>query len=906
MKHRCMSCMEEYDSKYKACPHCGYERKTKVAEPHHIQPETILNKKYIIGKVLEFSGFGATYIAWDATFKHKVAIKEYLPLEFATRTPGNTQVSIYEGKSYALFTSGLESFIREAQLLAELNSDTTEKIYDTFTENNTAYIVTEYLEGVTIAEKIRKNGPVPFDEAVNIITPVLTALAGVHNIGIIHRDISPDNIFITEDGVVKLLDFGSARYATAYNSKGLSDILKKGYAPPEQYMINGEQGTWTDNYAVAATMYKMITGTTPVESVDRHENPLAAPSDMGVEIPQVFENALMKALELNPKDRPQTAEEFLNSITSETSNAAKEQPEDKAKFPLWLGILCALAVILAVVIGALSATGTMQFSNGRIIFPNAPVEEGFVRVPDVLGKSEKEAEALLREKGLKMLITGKKEYEDVESGLVCEQSPEVGDKTKEKNTVEVAISTGPGLGIVPDTLFFTKEAAVRNLREEGFEVEIEEEFHDEVGKGGVIRQSEKENAKVSQNKEIILTVSKGPEDVKTEGGQVVIGNLTGKDFIKTRKELHQKGVYLLIEDTKYSDKFAEDRIMLQAVTKGSKVAEGDVVRVTISLGKEKVRIPDLQYMTKQKATKILEDLGFEVDYKGSKFLNVEDGLVTAQELPEGAQVNKGGKFILTVNNYVEETQVTETSPATTAVTTTVATTTATTTTTELKPTYSGRIIDASNDNGVSGVIINVRKGLNQKTGSSVATTKSGMDGAYSLELDKGNYTFEVIKIGYSTTFINVTADSHSGNDVSMSKTVGGSSARVVLTWDNAPDDLDLQLEYDADGQDMNLNTHNSGKNVWQKVSGKNFAMLENDSTKPGTETIKINDSFSSSYIVSVRNYLETPAISNSNAKVEIYQGDKLVRTFRAPKGGGRIWEVCVINGNSIYPINTIK
>ena len=235
---RCMGCMSTYEAIDEMCPFCGYIEGTPAKEAYHIKPGSLLHDRYTVGRAIGFGGFGITYIAWDNKLMQKVAIKEYMPSEYATRVPGNLTVTIYDGERYTEFMTGLQKFLDEAQRLAKFqNVPGIVRILDCFSENLTAYIVMEYLDGMTLKQYLAEHGgKLPYEEAVEFILPVLAALQAVHKEGIIHRDISPDNIFITEDGKVKLLDFGAARYASTGYSKSLSVILKPGYAPAEQYL----------------------------------------------------------------------------------------------------------------------------------------------------------------------------------------------------------------------------------------------------------------------------------------------------------------------------------------------------------------------------------------------------------------------------------------------------------------------------------------------------------------------------------------------------------------------------------------------------------------------------------------------------------------------------------------------
>ncbi|MDR2931722.1 MAG: serine/threonine protein kinase, partial [Oscillospiraceae bacterium] len=308
----CMGCMERIDDTADICPLCGYKKGTPPREAYHLPPETILRGRYIVGRVIGYGGFGVTYIGLDAQLERKIAIKEFLPSDFATRMPGDINVTVYANDAQEQFEAGLKSFVDEAHRLARFNSKPgIVDIYDSFSENLTAYIVMQFLDGKTVKQIMQEEGAFPYERARDIILPVLKTLQDVHQENVIHRDIAPDNIFITKDGEVKLLDFGAARYATTFHSKSLSVILKPGYAPEEQYRSRGNQGAWTDVYATAATFYKMITGVTPEESMERAmKDTVQEPSRLGVAVPKNAETAIMNAMNVRIEDRTQSAEEF--------------------------------------------------------------------------------------------------------------------------------------------------------------------------------------------------------------------------------------------------------------------------------------------------------------------------------------------------------------------------------------------------------------------------------------------------------------------------------------------------------------------------------------------------------------------------------------------------------------------
>ena len=205
MERRCMGCMEMYDEQFEICPHCGYVHGTPPKEAYHITPGSLLAGRYIIGRVLGFGGFGITYIGYDQVLETKVAIKEYMPGEFSTRMPNQQMVTVYSGERAEQFHEGMLKIIDEARRLAQFqNEPNIVHIYDCFEANNTAYIVMEYLDGESVKELLARTGKIPVDQALDIVLKVISAMKKVHEIGIIHRDIAPDNIYILKDGHVLL------------------------------------------------------------------------------------------------------------------------------------------------------------------------------------------------------------------------------------------------------------------------------------------------------------------------------------------------------------------------------------------------------------------------------------------------------------------------------------------------------------------------------------------------------------------------------------------------------------------------------------------------------------------------------------------------------------------------------
>ncbi|MDO5134228.1 MAG: serine/threonine-protein kinase, partial [Eubacteriales bacterium] len=316
----CYNCFHEGKDQDKHCEYCGYSliETTDSKYPQALPCGSVLHGEYIVGRVLGQGGFGITYVAQDYNNKQLVAIKEYFPGTTATRT-GTRSVQAYNVQNSDDFAFGKSIFLKEATTLSKFaGNQNVVTVYQFFEENGTAYFVMEYVDGESLKNYVRRKGGIlQWQEAVDIILPVMDALEAVHKEGIIHRDISPDNIALSKDGTVKLLDFGAARYSMGEKSQSLSVVLKHGFAPAEQYSRHGRQGPWTDVYALGATLYNIITGRMVPDSIDRiHTDMLQLPSSFGIRIPPAVEGVLKKALSVNQEDRFQTMGEFKRALLS--------------------------------------------------------------------------------------------------------------------------------------------------------------------------------------------------------------------------------------------------------------------------------------------------------------------------------------------------------------------------------------------------------------------------------------------------------------------------------------------------------------------------------------------------------------------------------------------------------------
>ena len=298
---------------------------------------TRLIGRYTIEGVLGQGGFGITYLGMDELHKKKVAIKEFFPQGIVTRNieyeDTVTVTLVGEKENY---DKGKERFLKEAQTMAMFSKDKgIVKALDFFEINNTAYIVMEYLEGVTLKQYLRENKRIDAEDLVELLVPLIEALDEIHSQGLIHRDISPDNIMVLPDGRIKLMDFGAARDYTEFGEKSLSIVLKPGYAPPEQYQTHGVQGPWTDIYALCATMYKCITGENPPDAIDRLvDDHLKKISAFGISVSPQIEKAIIKGMSVAAKDRYQNVGDFCEDLYGGYEENSEPEAEESQAEPV--------------------------------------------------------------------------------------------------------------------------------------------------------------------------------------------------------------------------------------------------------------------------------------------------------------------------------------------------------------------------------------------------------------------------------------------------------------------------------------------------------------------------------------------------------------------------------------------
>lgn len=657
MKTLCLGCMQEFDDEYKICPHCGYAVGTKADEAIHIQPGTRLHDRYIVGKVLGFGGFGVTYIAWDEKLEQKVAIKEYLPSEFSTRMPGQTQVTVFNGEKNEQFHDGLSKFVDEAKRLAKFqNEPGIVRIFDSFEDNSTAYIIMEYLQGETLASYMERMGPIDEQDAVAMLMPIMQSLQAVHAEGIIHRDIAPDNIFLTDEGEIKLIDFGASRYATTSHSRSLTVVIKQGYSPEEQYRSRGDHGPHTDVYALSATLYKMITGKTPPDAMERrveYENKrkdiLVEPRRLTKKLTRNRENAILNALNVRIEDRTPTVAAFIDELNADPPAKriyGKIKLIDRLRWPLWLKITVPTLFAVLLTLAILLLTGVINFSkfSQEIVIP-----DGVVVVPEVEGMYTEEAVDLITSGKLLASTNGTIESQYIPAGKIILQTPTGGSYMDINSTVVLTVSSGKsvvspenGISTVPYVIWETKEDAIAKLLKAGLsEPDIIEKHDDNVAVGAVIEQSVLAGEKVDEGTKITLTISIGPAAFE-------MPNVVGQTKDKAESTLNNKGLVVVVEYKK-DDSAKEGTVLAQSIAKGTSVKRGDEVTITIATNTKTIKVANVVGKSKGDAESILKEQGFKVTVLENYDANIAAGKVISQSPEAGVSQLPGTEIVLYVS-----------------------------------------------------------------------------------------------------------------------------------------------------------------------------------------------------------------------------------------------------------------
>ena len=458
----------------------------------------------------------------------------------------------------------------------------------------------EYLEGETLAERLKRDKTIPEKEAIDLLMPVMKSLEVVHKEGIIHRDIAPDNIFITKDGEVKLIDFGASRFATTSHSRSLTVIIKPGYSAEEQYRSRSDQGPYTDVYSIAATLYKMITGETPPDALERRakiENAkkdiLPEPHKITKDISLIAENAILNALNIRIEDRTQTVEQLISDLTAEEPVKrvyGKIKRIDFYRMPLWLKIMVPALFVVFITFGTLLATGVISFAS--LFKTNVEVPEGYTIVPEIEGLDIEKATNELKSSSLNYTTGGNVTSDYIAANLIVYQDPESGKIIPKNSVVQITVSRGTGIveiakdGIstVPIFVWSEESLAISDFEKAGLTTTIEYIFDENVSAGQVIRATDTNGTNIEAGMElpegtnVILYVSKGPEGFP-------MPNVIGYTENDAKEILDQSGLVAVIS-YQVNSSVSAGTVFSQNVDADSTVTLGTEIEIIVATAPE--------------------------------------------------------------------------------------------------------------------------------------------------------------------------------------------------------------------------------------------------------------------------------------------------------------------------------
>lgn len=615
----CYSCMQQLEEEnIDVCPYCKKSLEIRYDATRFLKPGTVLQEKFVVGHEIGAGGFGNTYIGWNRLLERKVAIKEYFPRKLSSRTEYDATVIVSGGeKDLEHFRMGLGQFIEEARSIASLQDIRgVVQVYTYFEENGTAYIIMEYLEGMDVKEILkRRGGRMDYEWSRRVMLTVLHTLRDIHKRGVLHRDIAPDNIFVTNEGVIKLIDFGAAKSIAGKEDMQGDIVLKMGYAPVEQYKRDARQDTYTDLYAAAAMFYRLVTGIKPQPANERiKEDRLAAPSDMGINIPKEAELAIMVCLNLEPQYRLQSAQEFMDALDGSDFEPVyepewilpevEEIPDSKIK-----GIIqrmktwqkAAAVMVFIVIAGAVAGLAAHVVGNTKAEGVEL-VRTGDIHLPQCEEADEEEAVASLEELGIITKITYN--YNETCAGnKVVLMEPAAGSQASEGDTVSLIVDS-PDYVTIPDY-----KGKKENEAKSALKALLGNKYDDGIIAYGYTSSDADKDicygqtlsgvAKISDISKFKVKISWGTE----ESYLVKMPELKNKTVKEAKKLLKSKGLDIKLENTKsvYNDGIAPGDIVTQSIESGKRFNNNKAdtknysvpakVKVTISKGAEPTPTP---------------------------------------------------------------------------------------------------------------------------------------------------------------------------------------------------------------------------------------------------------------------------------------------------------------------------
>lgn len=357
MADLCLNCFQ-LKGQSRICPNCGFAEGTEPAQPYYLSPGTVLGKHFIVGTVIGVGNYGITYRCYDSTLGVVVAVKEFFPMGFVSRAAGEKRVWLRTQNQGHQYRDKVQRFLMEARSIARFGkAKDIVNVYDFFEENNTAYIIMEYVDDPLLQDYLEQCGRLDAETACKITESIVEAVKKLHAIGIIHRDVSPDNIFIAPDYSIKLFDFGSAHIEDSQTIE--EKVIKPGYTAPEQYAdVEENSGFYTDIYSIGAILYHMLTGTPPQDGRERYrQDTLRSPLEAGIKIDPSLDRVIMEAMAVRTDLRIQNMNQFSDALHGRRrAEYPQEKIERQRRTRGWIAMVSVLLVI------AIGVGGTLVYN----------------------------------------------------------------------------------------------------------------------------------------------------------------------------------------------------------------------------------------------------------------------------------------------------------------------------------------------------------------------------------------------------------------------------------------------------------------------------------------------------------------------------------------------------------------
>lgn len=532
----CMGCMRNIGAE-KKCPHCGFMQDYPQPEPY-LPIRTCLGNRYLVGKLLDCDGEGATYIGWDLKNRTAVDIREFIPDKFATRFQGNPGLQVMMG-SESTFLELKGNFIELWTRLARLNGlSALIQVTDIIEEFGTAYAVYEHIDGITLGDFLlrSKTGNMTWDKAKQLLMPSITTIGTLHQNGIIHRGISPSTLIIGEDGKIRITGFATSDLRTM--GSRINPRIYDGYAAVEQYGREFRQGPWTDVYAFGAVIYRTLIGMDPLSARERmNDDRLAVPGKFREQIPGQVINCLVDTLQLLPKERVNNIEAvraaLLNTapvaaapvapVQAPQQNYAKKHEDDEYEKPkkkqkssasivlkTTLIVILVCAVIGGIVLMIMNGDDWFGDDEETTVSSSTEAAEGYINIPNLVGQNSQRAQATCKSDGLQVKVVQTETTDSTMVGYVVSQDPEYSPNSsiKKGTLITIYVGVAPAEFKFPDVVGMNCDRAKEQLEELGLVVEIAYIDSDNFGKGAnnVQYASKMAGANVHKGDKVTLSV----------------------------------------------------------------------------------------------------------------------------------------------------------------------------------------------------------------------------------------------------------------------------------------------------------------------------------------------------------------------------------------------------------------